>query len=322
MKTLAFLTVIALSASSFAQQNPPPNPLGKDQKTAPSQGKPDQKSSQKQTIQVVDDIDDIIEKSISEVERSQLTTAQIDRLKRLYITKERTKSTPYITPAKPITRSMVINIEPGIAPPVIRLSRGMQTSIAFSDINAQSWFIKDVSMNRTLFSDGYNNGQGGVDRSPTNILTLEPLTAAAYGNVAVTMNGLSTPIIFILATAQDEVDMRIDAKIPGSNPDSVDTNVTIKTMPTIDGQLVNFLDGVPPQGSQKLRVSGMEGVDAWVYRENLYVRCNATAQYPAYIAAARSTTGVSVYRFASLHSSVTFLKGGQAVTVFLEVDNR
>lgn len=159
-------------------------------------------------------------------------------------------------------------------------------------------------------------GQGKV-AEPTNVLTLEALKPAAYGNVTITLNGLSTPLIFILTSAQKEVDMRVDAKIPGRNPDAMDTTAVV-AMPGIDDSLTYFLDGVPPKGSQRLKVSGLQGTEAWFYKDNLYVRATGDAQYPAYMSAARSTSGVAVYRYASLHNSVTFTTGGQAVTVFIE----
>jgi len=48
------------------------------------------------------------------------------------------------------------------------------------------------------------------------------------------------------------------------------------------------------------------------------VRTRGEVQYPAYKNAARSTSGVSVYKFVEMHNSVTLLTGGQAVTVFIQ----
>ncbi len=203
----------------------------------------------------------------------------------------------------------------------MRLSMGQQTSVVFSDYNGQPWFIQNVALNRESFDDGKQssgqNGQAAPNVAPTNILSLSPKSPAAYGNVTVTLKGLSTPIILILTAAQQEVDMRVDAKVPGRNPDSAAT-VNMLTMPMIDGGLTYFLDGVPPKEANRLKVTGMDGVEAWLYKQNLYVRAKADAQYPAYTNAARSTSGTSVYRYAGMQNSITFTTGGQAVTVFIE----
>lgn len=316
MKTLNTLAVgtmllCGLSAAVHAATTPPPKSgLGK---SAPPSDMP---------MQVVYPLpEEVIADTVADLEALQLTPSQVRRLKDIFISRERNKSSPYNNPARPITRTLAVNLDPGISPPILRLSSGQQTSIVFSDSNGQPWFIENVSLNRQLFSDGRDTGNAGGQQqepTPTNVLTLEPLSAAAYGNVTVTLRGLSTPVIFVLGSAQQSVDMRIDAKIPGRNPDASEGISQINLMPGIDQALTYFLDGVPPTDAKRLSVSGMDNVEAWVYRENLYLRTNATVQYPAYLSAARSTSGIAVYRFAAQHSSVTLLAGGRAITVFIK----
>lgn len=307
LTTMLLSGLFAMSAAPvFSQQSPqqPASNLGKQVAATPPQV-------------VYPRPEDIVEESVGDIEDLQLTPAQMNRLKQIYLNREKQKAMPYVSPAKPITRTLFVNLDPGVSPPVLRLTRGQQTSIVFSDAGGQPWFIDNVSLNRQLFSDG-RLGAAAAAQQPTNVLTVEPLGAAAYGNVTVSLRSLSTPVIFVLTSSQKEVDMRVDAKIPGRNPDAIESVATLTTMPGIDNALSYFLDGVPPKDSRQLKVTGLDGVEAWVYRENLYVRANADAQYPAYLAAARSTSGVSVYRYAGQHSSITFLTGGQAKTVFIQ----
>jgi len=281
------------------QEPPPPSGLGQQILESPPQI-------------VYPHPSEIVEETIQDIENIQLTPDQFDRLKNIYLERERQKAIPYISPAKPITRTLFINLDPGINPPVLRLSRGQQTSIVFSDMSGQPWFIESVSMNNQLFS---NSRQG--QQQPTNVLSLEPNSPTAYGNITIMLRGLFTPVIFVLTSAQQEVDMRVDAKVLGHNPDSIE-HIEVSTLPSIDDAFSYFLDGIPPNEAKNLKVTGLEGTQAWIYHNNLYVRVRADAQYPAYIAAARSTSGVSVYRYANLHNSVTFTKGGKAITVFIE----
>lgn len=299
---LSLITSSAL-ASDQAQQ-PPRSGLGQQIAEAPPQV-------------VYPHPTDVVEGVVEDIEDLQLTPEQFDRLKRIYLQRERQKASSYVSPAKPITRTLFVSLDPGVSPPALRLTRGQQTSIVFSDVSGQPWFIENVSMNRQIFSDGRQGQQGAAQQQPTNVLTIEPLAPAAYGNVTVTLRGLSTPVIFVLSSAQQEVDMRVDAKVPGRNPDAIDT-IAVSTLPSIDSALSHFLDGVPPKDARRLKVSGLEGTEAWLYRDNLYIRAKADAQYPAYMSAARSTSGVAVYRYAGLHGSATFTTGGQAVTVFIE----
>ena len=259
---------------------------------------------------------EVVEQAMDDIEDTQLTDEQIERLKKLYLRRERQKATPYLTAAKPITRTLMVNLDPGISPPILRVTRGQLTSVVFSDMNGQPWLIKDVGLNRELFSDGRDGAQA-APAEPTNVLTIEPRTAAAFGNVAVKLKGLSTPVIFVLAAAQQEVDLRVDSKVPGRNPDAGDT-VDYTTMPGIDQSLSSFLDGVPPKDARRMHVTGLANTEAWLYQDQLYMRTDADAQYPAYYSSARSTSGKAVYRFNARQNSVTLLSNGRATTVFIE----
>jgi intracellular multiplication protein IcmK len=266
----------------------------------------------------------VVQQTLNDLDGIQLTPDQINQLKLIKQRREAAKATPYVTPPKPVTRTEFINLNAGVSPPTLRLSRGQLSTVVFSDTNGQPWNISHVSDNCTLFRidtcDGQTQqGQGNNQIAPTNILTIEPLRTEAYGNITITLNGLATPVIFILTSGQEEVDMRVDAKIPGRNPDAK-YSIEMTNMPGIDSDLTYFLDGVPPKSARRLKVTGLDGVDAWEYNNYLYVRANADAQYPAYTKSARSTTGLSIYRFDDMPNSVTFTAEGRAVTVFIEID--
>ncbi|MBJ8931595.1 DotH/IcmK family type IV secretion protein [Citrobacter freundii] len=259
---------------------------------------------------------------MSDLERSQLTPEQRKKVKALNLEQQRDTASPYVNPPIPVTRSLIVDLNAGISPPVVRLAKGQSTSLVFSDMGGQPWYIDRASINCTLFSvpqcRGGNKESGSSGESEkTNVLTIEPNTPVAYGNVTVVLKGLPTPVIFILTSGQKEVDMRLDAKIPGSNPNS-QAELSVQSLPTIDDSLTQFLDGVPPKSAKKMRVSGAEQITAWKYQDRLYVRANADALYPAYTNSARSTTGMSVYRFDEIYSSITFTAGGQAITAYIE----
>lgn len=298
-KTAIGLAIYCASVTALAQ-TPPNNNLGKSVATV-----------------VYPSIPEIVEDQIRDIEDTQLTDSQAKRIKDIYLKRERSKATPYNYVAEPVTRTLSINLDPGVTPPVLRLARGQQSSVVFSDGNGDPWFIESVAMNRQFFSDGQAQGQSGGEAKPTNLLSIEPLTPAAYGNVTVKLKGLSTPVIFVLTSGQKQVDMRVDAKIPGKNPDSVAVITNISSLPPIDTAMTYFLDGVAPKTATELTVRGLDRTRAWRYRGDLYLRTHADAQYPAYLASARSTNGLTVYRFNESHQTITLLSGGQAVTIFI-----
>ena len=300
---------------------PPPSKLGQQVSTPVPVVMPSVNTNADGPTVVYPSADTIVERAVRQIEDMQLTPTQYERLKGIFLERQQQRATPYVTPPKPITRTLLVNLDPGVSPPTLRLARGQQTSLVFSDVSGQPWFIEKVSMNRQLFSDGkaVGAGQGGGAQAepPTNVLSIEALTPAAYGNVTVTLRGQSTPLIFVLTTGQQEVDMRVDAKVPGKNPDA-EAEVTLQAAPSLDNALTYFLDGVPPATAKRLRVTGLDGAEAWVYEKNLYVKARANAQYPAYFGAARSTNGISVYRYVGVPKAATFTTGGRALTAFFE----
>lgn len=299
----ACIPMFAMAAGSDAQ---PPSGLGKSvgNTTAPQV--------------VYPSIPEIVDDSVSEIEQLQLTPEQIKRLKNIANRRKRAEAMAYNNPPGAVTRTMVVSLDPGVAPPVLRLSKGQLSSLVFSDNAGNPWYIDRVGLNRNAFSDG-RTGQSNDDKAPpTNVLTLEPTSPQAYGNVSVMLKGLSTPVIFVLTSGQPTVDMRVDIKVPGRNPDAVDGLADIVVQPALDSAMTYFLDGVPPKSAKRLNVAGMDQVEAWSYSNSLYVRAKAQAQFPAYMSAARSTSGVFVYRFDGMPNAITFLAGGQAVTAFIQ----
>jgi intracellular multiplication protein IcmK len=307
MTLLASATVAQTPTVTSAATPQPPSGLGKQVSSGQAEAAPIVRPAPHE----------VVEEAIQDIEHSQLSDEQFERIKQLYLRRERQRATPYLEPAKPVVRTLNVNLDPGISPPVLRLTRGQLTTLVFSDLSGQPWVIKDVGLNRDLFSDGHEGGgPTGQAVDPTNVLTLEPKTAAAYGNVSIRLKGLGTPVIFILSAAQQEVDLRVDANVPGHNPDAVGA-ATLASLPGIDESLVGFLDGVPPKDARPLRVTGLPDTDAWTYQERVYLRTDAAVEYPAYYSSVRSTSGKAVYRFNAREDSVTLLANGRAITVFI-----
>ena len=77
---------------------------------------------------------------------------------------------------------------------------------------------------------------------------------------------------------------------PAAKPPVVDTTFGAKVNPL----LMNILDGVPPRGSIKLKVSG-GFADAWLYDNKIYFRSKLTILSPAWLSSVSSADGTHVY---------------------------
>lgn len=262
-----------------------------------------------------------IERKVQELGKLQLTNEQVRVLKQYIIDQQRHVATPYPMTAKPVTRSIGLSLNPGESPPALRLSSGMLTSIVFTDNAGQPWNIEKISLNRALFNDGVAASTKEDDVTETNVLSLEPLTPVAYGNIAITLKGLTTPIIFLLTTGQNDVDFRVDAKVPGISPDTKYSGFSgysaSRISTTIDDMALMFVDGVPPAEAIEQQTKNPD-VKAWVYGEDVVIRTMNQVIYPAYRTSVRASNGMTVYKFDGDVRNITLSKEGKPVTIFVE----
>lgn len=308
LKLATLAVMLSLSVPALANNSAPPNMLEIADPDLPG-------GSYDSRIEM--------ERKVKELTDLQMTPEQVRQVKTLFLDQQRAAATPYPVIAEPVTRSLNMTMTPGVAPPVLRLSAGMLSTIVFTDAAGNPWDIKSVALNRSQFSDGVTQGltsnSNDDNKSINNILTLEPLNPASYGNVSVTLEGLATPVIFTLSTGQNKVDVRVDARIPSINPFATSSNSSLpaRISTSIDDTTLLFVDGTPPVEAIAYIVSD-KLIEAWKFGEDLIVRTDSKIIFPAYSSAVTSTSGMSVYRFDAGHQSITVSKGGSPVTIHLE----
>lgn len=123
---------------------------------------------------------------------------------------------------------------------------------------------------------------------------IQALTPYTFGNLAVRLQGLSTPVMLTLIPGQRAVDYRVDLRIQATGPNAVPVPVT--GLPgNANPELLGVLDGIPPQGSTEVQVSD-SGVQAWLRNDQLFVRTHYTILSPAWIATMSSADGTKAYQ--------------------------
>ncbi len=216
-----------------------------------------------------------------------LSPEQIIRLKQMYQANEFAEASTAGTPPKPTATSQIVNLSPGSTPPVIRLSQGFVSSLVFLDSTGAPWPISAYDLgDPSSFNIQWDK--------TSNTLMIQALKLYNYGNLAVRLRGLNTPVMLTLIPGQKAVDYRVDLRIQGFGPNA-------KTMPTEEGLppsandvLLHVLDGVPPAGSQRLTVSGGDA-RAWIIGDKMYVRTNLTILSPGWIGSMTSADGMHAY---------------------------
>lgn len=315
------ISLLALTASMAAIAAPPPNTLNMQSSFAQSAQSQDAFSAvgmlnlpTEYKEAIAPNVQSVIANQVQDYENQQLTPDQIRRLQAVELERQRVMASPYNSTPAPIVRSINPDLSAGKTPPIIRVSKNLLTTIVFTDLQGNPWYIDKVIVNREQFND---SASVSLDGKPTNILSLEPTQAIQYGTVSVMLKGKTLPVIFLLSAGQNEVDIRVDARMSGSNPDQASASVnpaSLMSASGVDESSLGFLDGYIPQAAEQLQSSD-GAIQAWLFNNQTYVKTKLDVLYPSYHSRATTADGMNIYRFETNPQSISFLqRGGQPVT--------
>jgi len=215
-----------------------------------------------------------------------LTPSDIKRLPKMFNDVRRAADRPAEEPPKPTSSSLMVDLSPGAAPPVIRLSGGFVSTLVFLDQTGSPWPIKAYDIGNP---DNFNVHWD----KKSNMLMIQAMGDYRSANLAVRLKGKNTPVIITLMPGQKSVDYRVDLHIPGAGPNAKPQ--TGNNMPSKPSNiLLNILDGVAPQNARRLNVSGGDA-QVWRYHNKLYVRTKMTILSPSWKSVMTSTDGTHAY---------------------------
>ena len=216
-----------------------------------------------------------------------LSDDQIRTLRKLFDNSKRAAAESPTTPAKPTSSSIMVDLSPGATPPVIRLQAGFITAVQFLDSTGQAWPISAAD----LGDPDHFNMQWDQSGNPSTLL-IQAGNGYQSGNLAVMLKGKSTPLMITLLPGQSSVDYRVDLRIPGLGPNA---SPEMSSMPDTESpDLLNVLDGVPPQGAKALKVSDSKS-QAWSINGKLFLRTSLTLLSPAWLSTMSSPDGMHAY---------------------------
>jgi intracellular multiplication protein IcmK len=216
-----------------------------------------------------------------------LSPEEVHTIKKLYQKNEMAQVAAVGTPPKPTATSQFVNLSPGSTPPAIRLAQGFVSSLVFLDSTGAPWPISAYDLGDPA---AFNIVWDKVG----NTLMIQANKLYTYGNLAVRLSGLNTPVMLTLIPGQKAVDYRVDLRIQGIGPNAKALPLEEGIPPSTNDLLLHVLDGVPPPGSDRLVVSGGDA-RAWIFDERMYVRTNLTILSPGWIGSMTSADGMHAY---------------------------
>lgn len=219
-----------------------------------------------------------------------MTPEQIKRLRIMLDEQQRAKSELPGTPPKPVLSTLVVRGDPGESPPVVRLSRNFVTTLVFSDITGAPWPVTGFGQGGNAFDIKHPD----TKNSP-NVLTVSPQSAYAYGNMQVTLEGRTTPVMVTLVSDQKQIDYQANLNIGARGPNAAAPEISSADASIkIDPVMMAVMDGVPPAKAKKLEVSDTR-IDAWKIEKKYYLRTRMTLYSPAWTNYHASPDGMRTY---------------------------
>ncbi|EFC1331706.1 conjugal transfer protein TraN, partial [Escherichia coli] len=232
---------------------------------------------------------------------------------------ERAISAP-VTSVVPRISSLTVNLSPGASLPLVRTALHNVSVVTFTDINGSPWPQSDPP---------YNAAPGHFDvQFNGNMVSVTPLRAWAAGNVTVYLKGLSVPVILNITsgetdtnTLSQEIDSRLDLRIPRQGPVSPVVAVPSEKIALHDATLQAFLDGVPPDDPtvRRLKFSGnVPDTTIWQHGDDLLVRSRAMLR-DEFEQTLASADGTRLWKL-PVTPLLTFSVNGQSIHVTPELE--
>lgn len=200
---------------------------------------------------------------------------------------------------KPEIAFTTISLDPGTTPLTFKLATGHVTTVSFLDVTGQPWPIKDVTWAGNFDVKSAADGSANM-KFPVypNLMQIIPMSEYAYGNMAVRLVGLSTPVTFTLRTNREVVQYRLDLRVPENGPLALPPiiNTASNTLEAGSTALTRIMEGIPPSLAQKMMVDGVDPrTTAYQVEGTLYVRTPLTLLSPGWNNSVRSADGMNVY---------------------------
>jgi intracellular multiplication protein IcmK len=238
-----------------------------------------------------------------------MSPEQIHALRDAHETTQRAMSAPAQPVPTPTVTSQTVNLSPGSVPPVIRLSTGYVSSVVFVDETGAPWPV-------SAYSIGDPNSFNIQWDQQSNLLLIQGQKPYATGNVAVTLHGMNTPVMLTIVTDQAAVDYRVDFRVQGRGPNARGAMIASHMPQNASAVLMNLLEGIAPQDSQMLTVTG-GSAQAWLWNNELYVRTPLTLLSPGWVATLSSADGTHVYQM-PVTPMILASNRGESITLKVE----
>ncbi len=242
---------------------------------------------------------------------SPLTAQQIGALRERIDQAKRAAATHPTVPPKPVYSVQTVDLSPGAAPPIVRVSQ-LGAAVTFIDSTGAPWNILEVNnMAATRFQ---------VLRPVASVPTITVTSLGDYveGDVAVFLKDLPFPVVIKMIAGQRETDYRLDIRVPRRGPNAAEPIYSASAIELPNQVLQSLLDGTEGENAQPIRIqNGPSDMKAWRVGESIMLRTRLFLNNPAYYGLLTAADGTRVYEI-PLTPVITVSEHGTLRNIFLE----
>lgn len=239
-----------------------------------------------------------------------MSPEQIIVLRELYNRSKQASQQSALIPPRPTASSKSVDLSPGATPPIIRMASGFITSLVFVDGTGTPWPVRAYDIgDSSAYTVMWDKG---------STLMVQAATEYKAGNLAVLLEGLSTPVMVTLLPGQKAVDYRVDLQVPlmGPNAKPVKSSVNMAD----NGSLIQVLDGITPPNARSIAVN-RDDTQIWVAKNHkMYMRTRMTLLSPGWTASMTSADGTHAYEM-PVSPVILASNNGQTISITLKRDN-
>lgn len=193
------------------------------------------------------------------------------------------------TRLQPITnhiRTTDINVESPI-PVSIFVSRGLASSLVFFDSTGEPWPVEgDVIGDSSAYESNIMNSR--------NVVTFNILKEFTETNALITLEGMSTPLVFKLVSNGKDNDDRLSARMQTPGPNAKVTLYMDQQFENKDPYMVELMNNSFTEQGEEYRLKGISG-KVFINGNKMYVKTFETLVSPAWMGEMKSSTGYNLY---------------------------
>lgn len=197
----------------------------------------------------------------------------------------------------------------------VTLYPGYTTAIVVEDSDGEPWPVTSVGVGNSNIYD-----VAPINPSAPHMLVVTPLTRFGSTNITASLKGHPMPLMVQLVTSGDKgrpdstLVFHLDQRGPNARPVVMGPAPT----PVVNGAMLGFVDGVPPEGARPLStLPKLEGLWAWEYQGEFVVRTAHAMVWPSWNQVVNGQGGIRVYRIPR-SGGILLDHGGRNVNVQVE----